>query len=124
MTSIAGCTQSELFFIFFISADESTSVAGGKAKFQTDVVVLEDGKCMWRSPAIFTSDCQIEVKYWPFGTQKCDLEFASFTMPKKRLDLNVDTYTGSLKAGTIYTPVSRSSTPLYNLTKNAFTVQA
>ncbi|KXJ16685.1 Neuronal acetylcholine receptor subunit beta-3 [Exaiptasia diaphana] len=69
------------------NADLSTSVAGGKIKFQTDVIVSNDGDCFWKSPATFTSYCDIDVQYWPFDTQKCEMSFGSYTLPSSKLKL-------------------------------------
>ncbi|KAK3747579.1 hypothetical protein QZH41_015806, partial [Actinostola sp. cb2023] len=71
------------------NADETISVAGGKEIFKTAVIIQSDGLCTWRSPATFRSDCEIDVRYWPFDTQKCLLMFSSYTMGKNQLALEM-----------------------------------
>ncbi|XP_031567880.1 neuronal acetylcholine receptor subunit alpha-7-like [Actinia tenebrosa] len=80
------------------NADETISVAGGRNKFQTNVIVRDGGQCIWRSPAIFTSDCEISVEYWPFDTQKCQMKFSSFTMTKRALALKLQSQRTNSKA--------------------------
>ncbi|XP_013406815.1 acetylcholine receptor subunit beta-like 1 isoform X3 [Lingula anatina] len=52
-------------------------------KYQTDyrsnVVVYEDGTMLHVPPAIFKSSCEIDVKYFPFDEQECEMHFASWT---------------------------------------------
>ncbi|KXJ16718.1 neuronal acetylcholine receptor subunit alpha-7 [Exaiptasia diaphana] len=71
------------------NADESLSVAGGKQKFKTAVIVDNTGICTWRAPATFKSDCDINVRFWPFDVQKCNMVFSSYTYGNRKLSLNI-----------------------------------
>lgn len=51
------------------------------------IVVKHDGKNIWKSPAIYNSMCVLDVKYFPFDEQTCDLAFASWTRDSQSLDL-------------------------------------
>ena len=41
----------------------------------------------WLSMVIFKSSCAIDVKYFPFDTQNCSLDFASWTYDAYSLNL-------------------------------------
>nr|XP_061830534.1 CHRNA7-FAM7A fusion protein-like [Nerophis lumbriciformis] len=57
-----------------ISADERFD-----ATFRTNVVVRSSGDCLYLPPAIFKSTCYIDVRWFPFDIQKCDLKLGSWT---------------------------------------------
>ena len=63
-----------LFHIIFLSADEKFD-----GTFQTNVVVSSDGNCLYVPPGIFKSTCKIDITWFPFDDQKCDLKFGSWT---------------------------------------------
>ena len=47
--------------------------------FQTNVVVSHDGSCLYVPPGIFKSTCKIDITWFPFDDQLCDLKFGSWT---------------------------------------------
>lgn len=53
----------------------------------TNVIVTSDGNVTWLSMVIFKSSCAINVKYFPFDTQNCSLEYASWTYDAYSLNL-------------------------------------
>ena len=57
-------------------------MAGYLTKFQTKVMVENDGACIWMSPATYTSTCSINVRYWPFDNQECSMTFGSWSYGK------------------------------------------
>ena len=67
-------TLANLFFFLFSSADEKFD-----GTFQTNVVVSSDGKCLYVPPGIFKSTCKIDITWFPFDDQLCDLKFGSWT---------------------------------------------
>ncbi|CAG5134979.1 unnamed protein product, partial [Candidula unifasciata] len=58
----------------------------------TNVILQSTGEVMWLAMVIFKSSCAIDVKYFPFDTQHCILEFASWTYDNN--GLNLVTYGG------------------------------
>ena len=58
----------------FFSADEKFD-----GTFQTNVVVTHDGGCLYVPPGIFKSTCKIDITWFPFDDQRCDLKFGSWT---------------------------------------------
>ena len=46
-----------------------------------------DGNVTWLSMVIFKSSCAIDVKYFPFDTQNCSLDFSSWTYDSYNLNL-------------------------------------
>ena len=47
-----------------------------------------DGKNTWISPATFKSSCQLDVQYFPFDKQKCNMVFRSLTSDRRMLDMS------------------------------------
>lgn len=79
------------FFYSVTSADERFD-----ATFHTNVLVNASGYCQYIPPGILKSTCYIDVRWFPFDVQKCDLKFGSWTHNGWLLDLqmlDVDTST-------------------------------
>ncbi|XP_031574174.1 neuronal acetylcholine receptor subunit alpha-10-like isoform X2 [Actinia tenebrosa] len=72
--------------ILYNNADDRDE---GVSVFNTKVIVKYDGNNTWRAPAIYNSMCVLDVKYFPFDEQTCDLVFASWTRDIKSLNLVV-----------------------------------
>lgn len=84
------CTHITLCYSF-PSADERFD-----ATFHTNVLVNASGYCQYIPPGILKSTCYIDVRWFPFDVQKCDLKFGSWTHNGWLLDLqmlDVDTST-------------------------------
>ena len=47
--------------------------------FQTNVVAASDGQMLYVPPGIFKSTCKIDITWFPFDDQSCDLKFGSWT---------------------------------------------
>ena len=60
--------------IIFQSADEAFD-----GTFPTNVVVSHDGSCSYIPPGIFKSTCKIDITWFPFDDQDCDMKFGSWT---------------------------------------------
>ena len=56
------------------SADE-----GFDGTYQTNVVVTHNGSCLYVPPGIFKSTCKIDITWFPFDDQHCDMKFGSWT---------------------------------------------
>ncbi|CAH8664994.1 unnamed protein product [Dicrocoelium dendriticum] len=52
------------------------------------VVVHYDGSIKWMPPAIFKSNCKIDIKSFPFDEQTCHMKFGSWTYDGNRLDVS------------------------------------
>ncbi|XP_023332222.1 neuronal acetylcholine receptor subunit alpha-7 isoform X6 [Eurytemora carolleeae] len=70
--------------LMYNSADEQFD-----GTFQTNVVVSSDGKCLYVPPGIFKSTCKIDITWFPFDDQLCDLKFGSWTYSGWKLDLQL-----------------------------------
>ena len=56
------------------SADE-----GFDGTYPTNVVVKNNGTCLYVPPGIFKSTCKIDVTWFPFDDQRCEMKFGSWT---------------------------------------------
>lgn len=77
--------------LLYNSADERFD-----ATFHTNVLVNASGYCQYIPPGILKSTCYIDVRWFPFDIQKCNLKFGSWTHSGWLLDLQmleVDTST-------------------------------
>ena len=68
--------------MLFSSADEDID-----STFPTNIVVSSDGNCLWVPPGLFLSTCKIDITWFPFDDQKCDMKFGSWTYHGGDLDL-------------------------------------
>ncbi|XP_068711233.1 neuronal acetylcholine receptor subunit alpha-7-like isoform X3 [Montipora foliosa] len=62
-------------------------ISGNMDQFKTRVILSSDGTNTWYAPTILRSRCAIDIKYFPFDDQKCDLHFGSWTYDGLRVDL-------------------------------------
>ncbi|XP_029460975.1 neuronal acetylcholine receptor subunit alpha-9 [Rhinatrema bivittatum] len=53
----------------------------------TNVVLRYDGKITWDAPAITKSSCVVDVSYFPFDNQQCNLTFGSWTYNGNQVDI-------------------------------------
>ncbi|KAF7397977.1 hypothetical protein HZH68_009199 [Vespula germanica] len=60
--------------ILFDSADE-----GFDGTYPTNVVVKNNGTCLYVPPGIFKSTCKIDITWFPFDDQRCEMKFGSWT---------------------------------------------
>ena len=67
--------------------------------FKPNVVIYNTGEVLWIPPAIYKSSCSIDVEFFPFDQQECEMKFGSWTFNgdqvslawyegKDRVDLN------------------------------------
>ncbi|PFX34597.1 Neuronal acetylcholine receptor subunit alpha-7 [Stylophora pistillata] len=59
----------------------------GMDQFHTQIVINSTGWNMWLTPVILYSSCKMDVKYFPFDAQACDLKFGSWTYDGFRMDM-------------------------------------
>ncbi|XP_070825161.1 neuronal acetylcholine receptor subunit alpha-7a [Chaetodon trifascialis] len=70
--------------LLYNSADERFDAA-----FHTNILVNSSGSCSYIPPGIFKSSCYIDVRWFPFDVQRCDLKFGSWTYGGWSLDLKM-----------------------------------
>ncbi|KAL3313776.1 hypothetical protein Ciccas_007625, partial [Cichlidogyrus casuarinus] len=54
---------------------------------KTKVKIQSDGMAFWRPPVIFKIQCSIDVEYFPFDSQKCDLKIGTWSHGGNQIDL-------------------------------------
>ncbi|XP_023652717.1 neuronal acetylcholine receptor subunit alpha-7-like isoform X1 [Paramormyrops kingsleyae] len=70
--------------LLYNSADERFD-----ATFHTNILVNSSGYCQYMPPGIFRSTCYIDVRWFPFDVQRCELKFGSWTYGGWSLDLQM-----------------------------------
>ncbi|KAF8764303.1 Neuronal acetylcholine receptor subunit like protein [Argiope bruennichi] len=70
--------------LMYNSADEKID-----STFPTNVVVRNNGSCTYIPPGIFKSTCKIDITWFPFDDQKCEMKFGSWTYDGFQLDLRL-----------------------------------
>ncbi|XP_072904754.1 neuronal acetylcholine receptor subunit alpha-7 isoform X2 [Hemitrygon akajei] len=70
--------------LLYNSADERFD-----ATFHTNVLVRSNGYSQYIPPGILKSTCYIDVRWFPFDVQRCDLKFGSWTHDGWLLDLQM-----------------------------------
>uniref|UniRef100_A0A8D9AJX1 Neuronal acetylcholine receptor subunit alpha-7 n=4 Tax=Cacopsylla melanoneura TaxID=428564 RepID=A0A8D9AJX1_9HEMI len=68
--------------LMYNSADEKFD-----STYHTNVVVRHNGTCLYVPPGIFMSTCKIDITWFPFDDQHCDMKFGSWTYDGSQLDL-------------------------------------
>ncbi|XP_038647300.1 neuronal acetylcholine receptor subunit alpha-9 isoform X2 [Scyliorhinus canicula] len=63
---------------------------------ETNVVLRYDGQITWDSPAITKSSCVVDVAYFPFDDQRCNLTFGSWTYNGNQVDITNGLDSGDL----------------------------
>ena len=58
--------------------------------YPTNVVVTSDGQCLFIPPGIFKSTCKIDLTWFPFDDQQCNLKFGSWTNNGWKLNLKLN----------------------------------
>ncbi|XP_078315737.1 neuronal acetylcholine receptor subunit alpha-7-like isoform X1 [Crassostrea virginica] len=58
--------------------------------YHSNIIVNHQGHVKWIPPGMFKSTCQIDIAWFPFDEQKCDLKFGSWTYDGRFLDLIFD----------------------------------
>uniref|UniRef100_A0A3Q2P556 Cholinergic receptor nicotinic alpha 9 subunit n=1 Tax=Fundulus heteroclitus TaxID=8078 RepID=A0A3Q2P556_FUNHE len=77
--------------VLYNKADEESSEAPS-----TNVKLRYNGEIVWDSPAITKSSCVVDVSYFPFDWQSCNLTFGSWTYNGNQLDISLGMDSGDL----------------------------
>ena len=67
------------YFQRFISSSFFSASESFDGTYQTNVVVTSSGTCTYIPPGIFKSSCQIDITWFPFDDQDCEMKFGSWT---------------------------------------------
>lgn len=60
--------------VIYFSASEAFD-----GTYPTNVVVTSTGSCTYIPPGIFMSTCKIDITWFPFDDQNCEMKFGSWT---------------------------------------------
>ncbi|XP_064092186.1 neuronal acetylcholine receptor subunit alpha-7-like isoform X4 [Macrobrachium nipponense] len=82
--------------LMYNSADE-----GFSSTYPTNVVVTSSGMCTYIPPGIFLSTCRIDITWYPFDDQKCNMKFGSWTYDSSKIDLQLQNEEGGDISGYI-----------------------
>jgi len=77
--------------LMYNSADEKFD-----GTYPTNVVVTNEGHCTYIPPGIFKSTCLIDITWFPFDDQNCEMKFGSWTYNGFKLNLHLNAPTGDL----------------------------
>ncbi|KAM9857491.1 neuronal acetylcholine receptor subunit alpha-9-I [Aulostomus maculatus] len=77
--------------VLYNKADEESS-----GPSSTNVKLRYNGEIVWDSPAITKSTCVVDVSYFPFDWQQCNLTFGSWTYNGNQVDISLEMETGDL----------------------------
>lgn len=89
-----------LFFHMHSSADE-----GFDGTYPTNVVVRNNGSVVYIPPGIFKSTCKIDITWFPFDDQRCEMKFGSWTYDGFQVKCDKWTWQCALTRGTWNTGV-------------------
>ncbi|XP_036354785.1 acetylcholine receptor subunit beta-like 1 [Octopus sinensis] len=64
----------------------NTADGNYEPSFMSNVVIYNTGLILWVPPAIYKSSCTIDVSFFPFDQQICEMKFGSWTYNPDELD--------------------------------------
>ncbi|XP_047140450.1 neuronal acetylcholine receptor subunit alpha-3 isoform X1 [Hydra vulgaris] len=73
--------------VLYNNAGEDRLFGGNLETMRNRIILDNTGVTTWITPLILTSKCDMDVKYFPFDTQRCPLKFGSWTHDKHRLNI-------------------------------------
>jgi len=53
----------------------------------TKAILHYDGRVVWKPPAIYKSACRIDITYFPYDEQTCEMKFGTWTFEGNQVDL-------------------------------------
>ncbi|XP_061691024.1 neuronal acetylcholine receptor subunit alpha-9-II [Syngnathoides biaculeatus] len=77
--------------VLYNKADDALS-----GPVDTNVKLRYNGEITWDSPAITKSSCVVDVSYFPFDSQECNLTFGSWTYNGNQVDIFMGMDSGDL----------------------------
>ena len=84
------CSEKNSVIHTLFSVNISWYSAGDKFNdyMVTNAIVSSNGGVLWMFPALIKTYCTLNVKYFPFDEQNCELVFISWTHSGYELDVN------------------------------------
>ena len=73
----------------YLLINNSSASEAFDAAYPTNVVVTHEGLCTYIPPGIFMSSCPIDITWFPFDDQNCDMKFGSWTYNGFKLDFQL-----------------------------------
>jgi len=70
---------------------------GFDTKYMSQVTIYYTGDVSWMPPALLQSSCEVDMLYFPFDTQTCNLKFGSWSYSKSTLNLQHTSPNNDLK---------------------------
>ncbi|XP_023333966.1 neuronal acetylcholine receptor subunit alpha-7 isoform X2 [Eurytemora carolleeae] len=70
--------------LMYNSADEAFD-----STYSTNIVLTNEGACTYIPPGIFKSTCKIDITWFPFDDQECEMKFGSWTYDGGKLNLTL-----------------------------------
>jgi len=55
----------------------------------TNAIVSSDGSVLWMYPALIQTYCALNVEYFPFDAQNCEIVFISWTFTGLEVNISV-----------------------------------
>jgi hypothetical protein len=78
--------------LLYQSIKEQFDKKSNQEGFDFDNIVVDNfGNCSWMPPDKLKSSCQLDMEYFPYDTQVCELKFGSWSYRKHLLRLNMET---------------------------------
>ena len=79
------CLYYLLYFLSYSSADSNDYVSSSRT---SNALVSYTGKIsLWSKPTLLRSTCKIDVKFFPFDMQQCQMKFGSWTYNSFQMNL-------------------------------------
>lgn len=76
-----------------ILCDLNSADEGFDGTYPTNVVVRNNGSCLYVPPGIFKSTCKIDITWFPFDDQRCEMKFGSWTYDGFQVSLSIEKQT-------------------------------
>lgn len=73
--------------LLYNNNDDQDHFAGGRSSYRSGITLYSNGTATWANPMMFTSLCGVEVKYFPFDKQECQLKFGSWMYDARRMNI-------------------------------------
>ena len=64
--------------------------------YPTNVVVTSEGLCTYIPPGMFKSSCPIDITWFPFDDQSCEMKFGSWTYNGFKVNFMLQQDTGDI----------------------------